>query len=174
MSSTRMTTSMKGSLEARLEDLDHRIEDLSAQRDKDDGVEVDALLERLIRERSDLADVLRDATLIDDEPFDTQAIEIGDTVTIRDPEGASERYVLVDGNVKTRARSDWVSVTSPLGLAIVGRGKGDEVRVDSPSGSLSYVIVDFERDERDPVQLSVSSERPARRRALLPSEAFLG
>jgi transcription elongation factor GreA len=174
MSTTRMTVSMKRSLEIRLNDLDRRIEALNAQREGDEGVEVAALLEQLTRERSDTADALRDATLIDDEPFDTEAIEIGDTVTIRDSEGETERYVLVDGNMRTRARSDWVSVSSPLGAAILERGKGDEVHVESPSGTMSYVIIDFERAARNSVLPSVSRKPAARARSLLPSEAFLG
>jgi transcription elongation GreA/GreB family factor len=160
---------MKRSLEIRIEELDRRIGSLNAQREGDDGVEVAALLDQLTSERSDAADALRDATLIDDEPFDTEAIEIGDTVSVRDSQGETERYVLVDGNARTRARNDWVSVSSPLGAAILGRGKGDEVHVESPSGTMSYVIVDFERATGRAVHLSVS-----RKRALLPSEAFLG
>ena len=175
MSTTRMTVSMKKSLEIRLEDLDRRIEALNAQREGDDGVEITALLEQLTREQSDTADALRDATLIDDDPFDIEAIEIGDVVTIRDSEGETERYVLVDGNMKTRARSDWVSVSSPLGAAILGRGKGDEVHVESPGGMVSYFIVDFERASEDSIVLAVSGRRGlTRARNLLPSEAFLG
>jgi transcription elongation GreA/GreB family factor len=169
MNTTRMTASMKRSLEIRLKDLDRRIEALNAQREGDEGIELAALLEQLTRERSDTADALRDATLIDNEPFDTDAIEVGDTVTIRISEREIERYVLVD-NMRTRARSDWVSISSPLGAAILGRGKGDEVHVESPSGTMSYVIVDFERAAGNSVLLSPA----ARARALLPSEAFLG
>jgi transcription elongation GreA/GreB family factor len=169
-----MTASMKRSLEIRLENLDRRIESLNAQREGDDGVEITALLEQLTGERRDTADALRDATLIDDEPFDTEAIEIGDTVTIRDPEGETESYVLVEGNLRTRARNDWVSVSSPLGAAILGRGKGDDVHVESPSGTTSYVIVDFERAAGGSVHLSVPRKRSTQGRAFLPSEVFLG
>ena len=174
MTMTRMTASIKRSLEIRLQELDRLIEELNAQREGDDGVERAALMEQLIRERSDTADALRDASLIDDEPFDTEAIEIGDTVTIRDSEDETERYVLVDANVRTRAGSDWVSVSSPLGAAILGRGKCDEVHVESPSGTMSYVIVDFERASGNPTHPFVSRSRAARGRRLLPWEAFLG
>lgn len=175
MQTTRMTGPMMRSLESRLVDLDRRIETLDAQREGDDSLEATALLEQLRRERSDVAEALRDATLIDDAPFDTHAIEVGDTVTIRDDEGATDRYVLVDRNMRTRAQSDWVSVSSPLGAALLGRSKGDEVHVESPSGAMSYVIVDFERASEDSIVLAVSGQRiPAAARAMLPSEAFLG
>jgi transcription elongation GreA/GreB family factor len=175
MPTTRMTGPMRRSLESRLADLDARIETLKAQRKGDDSVEATALLIQLTLERSDIADALQNAVVIDDEPFDTEAIEIGDTVTIRDADGESDRYVLVDGKVRSRARNDWVSVSSPLGSALLGRSKGARVHVESPAGPTSYVIVDFERASEDSVVLAESGDRvstPTDTR--LPSEAFLG
>ena len=171
---TRMTGPMRRSLEARLADLDRRIETLDAQRDGDDSLEATALLEQLRRELGDVADALRDATLIDDAPFDTEAIEVGDTVTIQDKEGAVDRYVLVDRNLGSRAQSDWVSVSSPLGTALLGRSKGDVVDVETPSGTSSYVIVDFERASEDSIVRSASGQSVLSQRREMPSEAFLG
>lgn len=175
MSFIRMTTPMKRSLERRLEHLDKRIEILEAQQEDDDSFEATALLEQLRQEHSGVADTLRDAILIDGDPFDTEAIEIGDTVTVQDPEGAVNRYVLVDNNIRTRAQSDWVSMSSPLGAALLGRGKGDDVHIESPSGTMSYVVVDFERASDGAVGVGVSGGRvPAHWRSQLPSEAFIG
>ena len=175
MQTTRMTGPMRRSLQARLVDLEQRIETLEGQREGDDSLEASALLEQLRRERSDVVDALRDATLIDDAPFDTEAIEVGDTVTIRDHDGATDRYVLVDRNMRTRAQSDWVSVSSPLGTALLGRSKGDEVHVESPSGTMSYVIVDFERASDDSIVPALSGQRVPRVGGdPLPSETFLG
>ena len=172
MSLTRMTAPMRRSLEIRLEELDRRIAGLDAQREDDDSMEAMALMEQLIRERSDVEEALRGATLIDDEPFDTEAIEIGDTVALQDSDGEVERYILVDAGV--RARSDWVSVTSPLGAAIIGRSKGERVRVESPVGTNDYLIVDFERASDDP-RLVASARGQTRSRTLkLLSEGSLG
>jgi transcription elongation GreA/GreB family factor len=166
---------MRNTLEARLDDLDARIEALDNQRDGYDSVETTSLLEDLRRERSDVADALRDAVLVDDEPFDTEAIEIGDTVTVRAEDGAIERYVLVDGNVGTRARSDWVSASSPLGAALLGRNNGARVRVESPAGSAYYTIVAFERSSEDATFIDPGSgRRLSRALQLLPSDTFLG
>lgn len=168
MSQTRMTRQIRRSLEARLNDLESRIEVLDSQRKGDDSLEATAILVQLTRERDRIADALREAMLIDDEPFDVHAIEVGDVVTIRDEGGAIDRYVLVDGGVGVRARSNWVSVRSPLGGAIVGRSKGESVEVTSPDGTASYVIVDFERASGESTNGGVCS------RDRLPSEAFLG
>jgi transcription elongation GreA/GreB family factor len=173
--SVRMTAPMRRSLQARLTDIEGRIKSLDEPRDGDDSVEATALLVQLDRERSDILEALRDATLIDDAPFDTQAIEVGDSVTIRDPDGATDCYVLVDGGVRSRARSDWVSVFSPLGTAILGRAKGERVRVESPTGPVTYVIVDFERRSDEVHVLTTAPKQGhAGLQSLLPSEAFLG
>lgn len=92
MSTTRMTGAMKRSLEVRLKDLEARIATLDEQTQGDDSVEATALMIQLTRERFQIADALRDAELIDDEPFDFDAIEIGDLVTIQNDEGEAERY----------------------------------------------------------------------------------
>lgn len=172
---TRMTSAMRRSLERRLEDLEVQIDVLDEHRDVDESVDTTALKVQLARELSQIIDALRDMTLIDDAPFDTHAIEVGDLVTIQGQDGDVERYVLVDDGVGTRARSDWVSVGSPLGGAILGRSRGDEVNVESPGGMLRYVILAFERasDDDSALAISVSSVSPGSR-TLLPSKAFLG
>ena len=145
MATTRMTGSMRRVLEIRLSELSTRIGSLERQREGDESTETASLLGELTRELDDIVDALRDARLIDDDPFDTHAIEVGDVVTIRDANDEVERYVLVDGKAGSRARSDWVSVDSPLGAAILGRNTGDRVRVESPRGVTGYEIMGFER-----------------------------
>lgn len=175
MTTTRMTGPMRRSLESRLVDLDARVETLGAQREGDDSMEATALLVQLSRERNDVADALRDAMLIDDEPFDTEAIEIGDTITIRDSEGETYNYALIDQTVRFRARSDWVSVSSPLGAALLGRSTDDWVLVESPAGPQSYVVVGFERASGEAIAYESSAEALGSHDLnLLPSEAFLG
>lgn len=167
MSQTRMTRPMWRSLEAHLKDLESRIEALDAQRKGDDSLEATAMLVQLNGERDRIVDALRDVSLIDDEPFDVNAIEVGDLVTLRDEAGETDRYLLVDDGVGARVRSDWVSVGSPLGAAILGRGKGDRVEIALPRGNASYEILAFERSSDDAIDYGARSDR-------LPSEAFLG
>jgi transcription elongation GreA/GreB family factor len=146
MQTTRMTGSMRRSLEARLLDLEMRVSVLERPREGEDSLDETALHLHLSRERDRIADALANATLIDDDPYDTEAIEIGDMVTVRAMGGgAEEQYILVDQAVGSRARLDWTSAMSPLGAALLGRGKGDEVVVQTPGGTGLYQILDFER-----------------------------
>jgi transcription elongation GreA/GreB family factor len=173
MTTTKMTSSMRRSLELRLADLNERIATLEAQREGDDSVETTALLLHLTRERGQITDALRDATLIDDDPFDIDAIEIGDVVTIRDDDGVTDRYVLVEEGVRSRVHSDWVSASSPLGAALLGRSLGDRIKVASPQGPMSYVVLDFERAS-DAALVLRDSRGGDRIPSSMNSEAFLG
>lgn len=161
MATTRITSAMRRSLERRVTELDDRIAALGPDRTGDDSAEATAFLAQLTRERDDILEALDDAVLVDDEPFDTEAIEIGDTVTVRDDEGEIERYLLVDASLRSRPRADWVSVSSPLGAALLGRNKGEKVRVESPAGASYYLIVAFERAEEEGAGLNETA-RPAR------------
>ncbi len=140
---TKVTSLMRTSLRARLADLNARIEAMEIQREGD--VDATAMLHQLTRERNEISDALDRAVVIDDAPFDAGAIEIGDTVTIRDTDGRTERFVLVDNGVGARPEPDWVSVASPLGGALLGSNKGEEVSVETPAGRTSYVVLAFER-----------------------------
>lgn len=170
MSTARMTDAMRRLLKLRLDDLEAKVATLDAQRQGDHSVEATALVMQLKSERDQIADALRDALVIDNEPFDIDAIEVGDLVTIRTDEGRTESYVLVDRGVGGRARSDWVSVTSPLGAALLGRATGDRIDVLSPQGSTSYVIVDFQRASN----FGSDAWREDALTRDLPSEAFIG
>jgi transcription elongation GreA/GreB family factor len=145
MSSTRLTIEMRSALSLRLGDVENRISDLRREAGVDDSVESTALLLELMRERDQLADALADAVPIESTPFDSYAIEIGDAVTIRSQQGVIERYVLVDIGPGPRVQDDWVSVSSPLGRALLGRPQGDEIQVSTPSGVATYLILAFER-----------------------------
>ena len=153
MQTTKMTASVWRSLETRLVELNERIGALELGMHGDDPFD-EALHAQLSNERNQIADALVRAALIDNEPFDTHAIELGDTVTVRDlQDGSEQRYVLVDGTVGSRLQEDWVSATSPLGAALVGRSKNDEIVVDSPGGRTRYLVLAFER-RLDPEMLT--------------------
>ncbi len=72
-------------------------------------------------------------------------VRLGATVTLttssRGRGGESTRYRLVGPNEVDLDR-DWVNWRSPLGRALVGRRRGDRVRVRLPSGEEEFEIVD--------------------------------
>jgi len=53
------------------------------------------------------------------------------------------KYQLV-GQVEADAKDGRISYNSPLGRALIGREKGDEVEVSTPSGDRYYEIAKVE------------------------------
>ena len=63
----------------------------------------------------------------------------GSTVEVADAEGLVEVYHLV-GAVESDPTEGRLSVESPVGRAIVGRKKGDRIKVTVPQGTLELTI----------------------------------
>jgi transcription elongation factor GreA len=69
------------------------------------------------------------------------AVGLGCTVTIRDIEyGDQETYTLV-GSTEVDPGNGRISDRSPIGRALMGRRKGDEVQVQAPGGNIRYEVV---------------------------------
>ena len=67
----------------------------------------------------------------------------GATVTLIDEEKKKIRYQLV-GQTEADARVGRISYNSPLGRALIGRQKGDEVEVTTPAGERYYEVAKIE------------------------------
>jgi transcription elongation factor GreA len=72
-----------------------------------------------------------------------QRVRVGTTATIRDQGGEEERYILV-GPAEADPRRGLISDQSPVGRAILGRGVGDTVVVQTPGGTRRLTIVRIE------------------------------
>lgn len=68
--------------------------------------------------------------------------EIG-TIIITKREGRDEEKFQLVGSEESDMLSGKISYESPLGSALIGHKKGDEVVVDTPKGEVKYLIVDI-------------------------------
>lgn len=66
-------------------------------------------------------------------------VDVGAKVTVK-VNGASHVYNIV-GEWEADPMQKKISNTSPLGKALVGKGKGDSVEVEAPVGKVKYEIV---------------------------------
>ncbi len=71
---------------------------------------------------------------------DARLAVIGRRITLEAPDESRKSYALVIPGHGDPAKG-WVSADSPVGQAIYGRGAGDEVRVDAPSGAWRATVV---------------------------------
>ena len=91
----------------------------------------------------DLEDRLSRALVIDPATLSGDKVVFGATVTLLDEDDKKVRYQLV-GQTEADAKVGRISYNSPLGRALIGRQKGEEVDVSTPSGDRSYEIAKIE------------------------------
>ena len=92
---------------------------------------------------ADLEDRLSRAMVIDPTTLSGDKIVFGATVTLLDEDAKKVKYQLV-GQTEADARVGRISYNSPLGRALIGREKGDEVEVTTPSGDKYYEVAKIE------------------------------
>ena len=92
---------------------------------------------------ADLEDKLSRAMVIDPTTLSGDKIAFGATVTLLDEDEKKVTYQLV-GQAEADANQGRISYNSPLGRALIGRQKGDEVEVSTPSGDRYYEIKKIE------------------------------
>ena len=70
-------------------------------------------------------------------------VGLGSKVTIKEGSSKPESYLLV-GAAEANPSDGRISNESPLGKALLGRKIGDDVKVNAPSGTLSFRVVSVE------------------------------
>ncbi len=118
--------------------------DLSENADYSDAKEQQAFLEGRIQY---LENLLRSAKIIEDPSALTKApleVGLGTEVTI-EAEGESPETYRIVGAAEADPRNGKISNESPLGSALLGRRKGDKVRVQTPGGELIVKITQISR-----------------------------
>ena len=82
------------------------------------------------------------AVVVDVETVQSQAIVFGAVVELEDESGKAFVYQIV-GEDEIDAEKGRMSWKSPIGKALIGKKKEDEVEVLTPSGSKYYLIKNF-------------------------------
>ena len=92
---------------------------------------------------ADLEDRLSRAMVIDPKTLSGEKVVFGATVTLLDEDEKKVKYQLV-GQAEADAKVGRISYNSPLGRALIGRTKGEDVEVSTPSGDRYYEIAKVE------------------------------
>jgi transcription elongation factor GreA len=88
-----------------------------------------------------LENVIQNAVIIE-EAHDHQRVSLGSTVTILNHKGAKDHYTIV-GSAEADPKAGRISNESPVGVALLGKGVGDEVQVNAPAGVLRWTILEI-------------------------------
>lgn len=94
--------------------------------------------ERSFRARQ-LAETLERLQVVPPDPGRAGRVYFGAWVELEEEEGAQVRYRVV-GPDEADAKHGRISVSSPLGAALLGKAEGDSVRVERPRGPVEYTV----------------------------------
>jgi transcription elongation factor GreA len=93
---------------------------------------------------SELETKLALADVIDASKLDMDTLAIGARVKVEDLEKKFKDEFMLVGEGETRADVDTVSVTSPLGQALLGKKPGDIAEFEAPRGKMRYKVLSFQ------------------------------
>lgn len=116
--------------------------DIRENAEYDAAKDAQGLMEAQIRR---LQEALRDPEIIE-APAAADAIVPHMLVTVRslDDEDDEDTYLLAEHGEEKAPGARTVTTSSPLGTALMGASKDQEIVVQAPGGSFRYVVVGFE------------------------------
>ena len=104
--------------------------DISENAEYDDAKNEQAMLEARI---AALEEQLRSATVIDASDLGTDVVRVGSVVHVKEQGGKSTKYTIV-GSAEASPAEMKLSNESPVGKALLGRKRGEEVTFTTPRG----------------------------------------
>ena len=90
---------------------------------------------------AELESIVSHAEVIDFKNFSGDVVRFGATVMLADEETDEEKTYQVLGQHEANINKGIMSVTSPLGRALIGKSLGDSIVINAPGGIKSYEII---------------------------------
>ncbi|MBW1680026.1 MAG: transcription elongation factor GreA [Deltaproteobacteria bacterium] len=122
------------------------IEEARSHGDLSENAEYHAAKERqsFIQGRiNELQDVIGRAEVIDLDEVPPDRVAFGRTVLLYDLQTEEEVTYQLLGPYESEPEQGKISVTSPLGQAMLGREEGDEIRARTPGGIMEFEIIEI-------------------------------
>jgi transcription elongation factor GreA len=123
------------------------IEEARAQGDISENAEYDAAKDRQAYIEGRIAEIqgkLASADVIDPSQIQSDKIVFGATVRLLDLETDEEVEYQIVGVDEANVKENKVSILSPIARAMIGKGRGDSVVVQSPKGDREYEVIEFQ------------------------------
>ncbi len=133
-----LATTRRREVAARIKDA-REYGDISENAEYDDAKNEQAMLEARIAQ---LEDRLRSATVIDTSEIDTNVVRVGTLVHVKEG-GKSTKYTIV-GSAEAKPAEMKLSNESPIGKALLGHKRGEEVSFSTPKGERKLKITKIE------------------------------
>ena len=118
--------------------------DISENAEYDAAKDAQGLNEKRI---SEFEDKLSQAQIIDESQMSTDEVLIGATAKVVDLETDDEEIYTLVSEAEADFANGKISVTSPVGKALLGHKIGDTIEINVPAGTLKYKITEITREQ---------------------------
>ena len=115
--------------------------DLSENSEYDAAKDEQAQIEAEIAE---MESILLNAEVIDKKKINVDVVNVGCKVKLYDMDFDEDVEYRISGSSESDPRNGIISNVSPVGKALIGHKKGEEISVQTPGGVTSYKIVAIE------------------------------
>jgi transcription elongation factor GreA len=123
------------------------IEEARAHGDLSENAEYHAAKEKqsfLEGRKNELQDVIARSEIIDVDDGPADRVVFGRTIVLYNLQTEEEISYQLLGPYESDPENGKISVTSPLGQALIGKEEGDEVQARTPGGILGFEIVEIQ------------------------------
>jgi transcription elongation factor GreA len=119
--------------------------DISENSEYDDAKNEQAFIEGRIKE---IKNMLRNARVVKDDEVTDKTVNIGTTVELKEKDSGEEFSYTIVGAAETDPLNYKISHESPIGKSIIGHKIGDIVKVEVPSGIMSYEVLSIKKTKK--------------------------
>ena len=116
--------------------------DLSENSEYDEAKNEQAMVESRI---ATIEAMLQNVKLIDDDDLNTETVSLGSKVLVRDIEFDEKITYHIVGSTEADPDESFISDESPVGRALIDHKVGDTVEVETPGGSIQYMILEISK-----------------------------
>ena len=116
--------------------------DLSENSEYDEAKNAQAANETKIAE---LEQKLRYARIIDESEVDTETVQVGNIVKVRDMEFKEDEEYTIVGTTEVDLSLNKISNESPIAKGLLGKKVGDIAQIDAPAGIIKLKILEIKK-----------------------------
>lgn len=127
-------------------EISERLKEAISYGDLSENAEYDAakneqaeLEERILK----LENMIRKATIINEDEMSSDRVRVGLTVLVQDVETGEEMEFTIVGSTEADPFEGRISNESEVGKNLLGKQKGDTVQIVVPDGLLTYKVIDI-------------------------------
>jgi len=122
------------------------IEEARGHGDLSENAEYDAAREEyqfLQKKVAEIEEMIKNSEVFDVRKGEYDSVEFGCSVTLRNLDTDEDVSYRLVGPYESDIQNGTISISSPLGRALIGKSVGDEVSFSAPGGQRTYEIVEI-------------------------------